>query len=203
MIDDPPEPLELDALTRRWSDRWSDCRPIGHEVRGCARDRWVRFHSLPESKRYADTVDEYAEIMRRHLTVLNALLEAIGRRRGVVVIVAAWSQRAEPAPLDRELAETFPRAAYWCSILRDLDGTDEYWTHLYAGRSGLASDDLRGVLRLVADDVIADVIVSHDDLEWLYHPYDGGADVIASSVEQRNELRDRHSDWLSAHPRGL
>jgi hypothetical protein len=36
-------------------------------------DRWVRFHSLPESKRYPDSQAEYAIELDRHYTVLSEL----------------------------------------------------------------------------------------------------------------------------------
>ncbi|TQS31246.1 hypothetical protein FLW16_00640 [Microbispora sp. KK1-11] len=43
----------------------------------------------------------------------------------------------------------------------------------------------------------------YPDLRWLYHPYDGGADVIAPTRTERDALKERHRDWLSAHPLGL
>lgn len=59
------------------------------------------------------------------------------------------------------------------------------------------------LLRQVADDVIASVVIADIDLLWLYHPYDGGMDVILPSPHARDALRDRHRDWLSRHPAGL
>jgi len=58
-------------------------------------------------------------------------------------------------------------------------------------------------LLLVANSETSDVIVAPSDLEWLYHPYDGGADVTAASTGQRDELWERHSDWLSKRSDGL
>jgi hypothetical protein len=59
------------------------------------------------------------------------------------------------------------------------------------------------LLRRVADDVITNVVPADTGLGWLYHPYDGGMDVIMSSSAERDALRDRHRDWLSGHPGGL
>ena len=52
----------------------------------------------------------------------------------------------------------------------------------------------------MADDEIAYAIIAPLDLRWLYHPYDGGADVIASTVRDRDVLKDRHADWLIGLP---
>jgi hypothetical protein len=47
------------------------------------------------------------------------------------------------------------------------------------------------------------VIIAPADLAWLYHPYDGGADVITRYKGERDALARRHSDWLPANPAGL
>jgi len=38
---------------------------------------------------------------------------------------------------------------------------------------------------------------------WIYHPYDGGMDLILGTTEQRDQLKAEFSDWLSALPSGL
>lgn len=54
-MNDPSDLVaEVEAV---WAVRWPQLRPIGHEVRD-DRDKWVRFHSLPESKQYADNEEE-------------------------------------------------------------------------------------------------------------------------------------------------
>ena len=48
-----------------WSDNYPDSYPIGHELKWIYKDRWFRIHSLPESKRYAESEDEYKIILER------------------------------------------------------------------------------------------------------------------------------------------
>jgi hypothetical protein len=55
----------------------------------------------------------------------------------------------------------------------------------------------------VANDVMEEVIVTDAELNWLYHPYDGGVDVIVSGPDVRDELRASHPTWLSEHAEGL
>ena len=59
------------------------------------------------------------------------------------------------------------------------------------------------LLREIADDREFGVILIPASGDWLYHPYTGGADVIAASVEHRDELAGRFADWLSSHPEGV
>jgi hypothetical protein len=185
---------------------WGDCRPIGHELRSCLHDRWVRFHSLPGSKRYAGSEDEYAVILDRHLTVLAELLagDGTGAEPELLVMTASWSDGPAPAPREAELAGVLPAAEHWMSILTDdsVPG-EETWTHLWVSAVRFPGQDLSPLLRLVADYVTAGVIITTADMNWLYHPYDGGADVIAATAGQRDLFRRQHQGWLSARPSGL
>ena len=77
-----------------------------------------------------------------------------------------------------------------------------YW-QLYASLEPNAPDRLDALLRAVADYELVNVILADRDLNWLYHPYDGGADVYARDAAQRDRLLGKHAEWLSSHPLGL
>ena len=47
------------------------------------------------------------------------------------------------------------------------------------------------------------MLVADVALRWLFHPYDGGMDVIAPSVQQRDHLAARFRTWSSDRPDGL
>jgi hypothetical protein len=85
----------------------------------------------------------------------------------------------------------------------DSEPEEPAWTHLWVSGSRLSDPQLPALFRLVADDVTGGVIVTSPAMHWLYHPYDGGADVIAASSEHRDRLRHRYAEWLSAQPSGL
>ena len=127
--------MDTAGLTALWVGAWGDCRPVSYELRSCLHDRWVRFHSLPGSKRYAGSEQEYAELIRRHLVVLAELLSHGGadQARELVVVTASWPDAPRPAPRAAELAGALPAATYWTSVLTDDSIPDaETWTHLWA-----------------------------------------------------------------------
>jgi hypothetical protein len=198
------------VLTARWQEQWPGVLPIGHHLRYARRDRWVRFHSLPGSKRYAGNARERGEVLRRHRMVLH---ELSGGDRGthVLLLTMGWTREARPprpAAVARQLRldrDTRPRGGtWWQSVVEDDSDPDvRFWTHVFVEHRTLDDARLRGVLRRVADDEMADVVIAPPDLRWLYHPYDGGADVIAPTPAERDALRARHPDWLSHHPSGL
>jgi hypothetical protein len=179
-------------LDAAWRNRWSDVLPV-LETRWSS-DTWVRFHSLPESKRYAQTDDERAEILRRHRAVLSDLLDGA---TDLLVLCADWDER--DAAHDWHL-ELLPSARFWRSVQREVD---EPVTTLWADTSFGGLDALEPMLLAIADDRAGPVVITSSSPEWLYHPYDGGADVIAATGDQENALRTRYADWLPRTPSGL
>ncbi len=138
------------ALSASWALRWSDRRPIGHELRGG--EEWVRFHSLPDSKRYAESESEREELLRRHNTVIDELVNG-SADEDLIVVTCSWSPSAEPTPRERSLQQATGNASFWKSILRERDECDgtEYWTHLHVHRIGWQPGTLDGLLLLVAE----------------------------------------------------
>jgi hypothetical protein len=77
-----------------------------------------------------------------------------------------------------ETVAVHPNAWHWTSVCIDGGPGFENWMHLYVGRTPWSVGRLDPLLRQVADDVIANVLVADTGLGWLYHPYDGGMDVL-------------------------
>jgi len=167
-------------------------------------DQWVRFHSLPESKRYAESELEHDEILRRHNTVIDQLVSEFNHAGDSLVVVTCAGSFSS-LPVERGPAERAASsdAVYWRSIRREADHDDEYWSHLYADMVEWNPGELDDLLLLVADGETSDAFVASNGFEWLYHPYDGGADVIAPNASVRDRLSDEHNGWLSSHPQGL
>ena len=186
---------EVQALSALWRTRWGGS-PVANELPARHADRWVRFHSLPESKRYAETEEEYGVVLGRHRCVLAEL----GARQGLYVIAGYFADARVGASPDPRV---HPGAVPWLTIEPSERSYFEIPLTLWVARASFDGHALDPLLRRVADDDLDNVIIAPPDLKWLYHPYDGGADVIAPTVQERDALRRRHADWLSAHPSGL
>ena len=182
-------------LTELWENRWSSADPLGYELRVEYADQWVRFHSLPDSKRYAENDAEYDEILRRHLTVLREL-QGSAAAPELQVIGADWDWNDFAAGCSKRM---LPGAWPWRS--REPDDYTEGHRYFWA-TTGLSDPQLDGLLLAAADDA-GRFVIGAPDLEWLYCPYDGGADVLLPSSVERDALRSRHQDWLSPHSGGL
>ncbi len=194
-FDAPADSVFLRELTLRWEQLWPDCEPVGYLLRGFHQDRWVRFHSLPQSKRYADTDTERDEILRRHRRLL---FELSGSRDvgSLVVIAQDWPAHDLASGWSRTC---LPNAWPWRIDTGEDSGTG---TRYFWVATDLAGDAFDALLARVADDS-AQVVLAPTGLEWLYCPYDGGTDVVLPTTIERDALRRRHQEWLSAHPSGL
>ncbi len=186
---------EVESLTTAWRARWGR-NPIAYQLRGWNADRWVRFHSLPESKRYAETEDEYQIILDRHHRVLTELGAA---EEGLYVIAVYFEDEQGRISSDPR----HPDAVPWLTIEPGDDSPFEVAASLYVSMTSFDRQTLDPLLRGAADEELIDVIIASLHLRWLYHPYDGGADVIAPTAHDRDVLKNRHADWLSTHPAGL
>lgn len=77
-------PTLLEAL---WRERRPSGPPIAHTFRSTYAGRWVRFHSLPGSKRYPESENEYMLVLERYNTILDELFTGLE----VFVVTMDWS----------------------------------------------------------------------------------------------------------------
>ena len=79
------------------------------------------------------------------------------------------------------------------------------YVHVYASEVQWEVGRFDEIFRAIADEVLSNVFVfgGEGDASWLYHPYDGGADIILATSAKRDQLSKQHSSWLSSHPEGL
>ncbi len=186
-----------------WQHCFPDCEPISHLLRPTFRDRWVRFHSLPESKRYPEDEGEYATVLDRHNRTLG---ELVGAGRSVVLLTTGYSETPEPVRTYRDLESSDPDAKPWRTVpMHELEGdfSDPSYWHVFASVWEWRPGSFDPIIRLIADDAVANVMVVDADCRWLLHPYDGGMDVIAETSAARGRLLAGHGDWLSARADGM
>ena len=194
-FDEPEDSDRCRALTAAWACNWPDADPVGHRLRVAYADRWVRFHNLPGSKRYAESPEEHAEIIHRQRTLLTELLDGVALEH-LVVLAEDWGPQDLATGRSRRYV---PGAWPWRRV--DDDDPELGSAYLWA-RTELDGPHLDALLLAIADDQ-AVAILAGPDLSWLFCPYDGGVDIILPGSEARDALRDRHTEWLSAQPSGL
>ncbi len=177
-------------LTRQFQDDWSRYHtgrlPLGWLLRQQVHLPWIRFHALPESKRYAETDEERVIILSR----ANALAERLLGRETPCWVIEAQSVGSEgTGDLAMEAAESDdPDGFIWAFYVRL-----ETWT----------TGKYDGELSAIADDGPNPVIWMRQDNGAIFAPYDGGFDLFPSTRKEVRVLKAERPDWLSKHSKGL
>ncbi len=91
-----------------WRQHQYGGAPIGNEQIGRNRDHWVRFHSLPQSKRYPESVAEEGQVFERFSALGNSLFDA----ESFVFYVHWWAHGSE----SDESANWIARKKLWNAI---------------------------------------------------------------------------------------
>jgi hypothetical protein len=180
-------------MTELWHSRWPGFPPTADGVEQDSvdiGDRHLRLHSLPGSKRYAESVFETAEIVHRHEVVLAELLGESSSGE-IVVFGLDWGSNDWAGGWTRKRLPGRWPWMIWYDTRDEEDAQPQY----FWGSSITRIDQLRQLLSAAAVDV-ARIRITNPDMTWLYWPYPGGADIYARSTAERDALRDAHSDWL-------
>ena len=187
-----------DALNTFWIEHLERADPLAYALRERFADRWVRFHSLPESKRYPDTKAETAEILKRHNTLMGDLF-APGT--DVYLLTTHYTEHETPGTSYDALTVIDTGAQHWTTILGEDE--DDINAHIYVSEWTWAPGVFDPVLRLVINDQVSNIMIADAESASLLHPYDGGMDVIVKSSDDRNRLKARYIDWLPQNSQGL
>jgi hypothetical protein len=58
-------------LNTFWQSNFPNCPPINYLFKIFYTDRWLRIHSLPDSKRYAETAEEWQVLLQTQNSILD------------------------------------------------------------------------------------------------------------------------------------
>ena len=159
----------------------------------------MRIHSLPESKRYADTPIEYSILLERQNTVATEVLRDQGR---CVVFVGRYPEGDHPVDIRPQLLGGIKGSKFELFEERKGEDEDELLLHIWCAPLMWATNKFDHIIRSVADEEVTNVMFVSLETGESYAPYDGGADLFLSSSSRRNLLKAKYKDWLSAHPEG-
>ncbi len=191
--------MSVKELTKSWQQNFQHFPPIAHELKHSYSERWFRIHTLLDSKRYAENQREYEEIFNRHNFIVSDL---IGIESSFFLLSASYRMINEKPTQDKRLVKLNLQSDYWRNICPFEDTAEICWD-IYFDELIWKENSLDDLLRLVADDEIRNVMFFSVRENLIYHPYDGGADIILKTKELRDFYKSKYKDWLSKHPKGF
>lgn len=198
--------MTAEEFTEFWSSTYPNTLPINYLFRHDYPNRWVRFHSLPESKRYPEDEEDWTILLHRQNTIIQAL---VGARAQLILVTGSYNEVKGSINMDIPWAETALRHLSFTTLpalpLREVNsveyGEEDFYLPIFA-EVDWQWDILNNVLRDVAQDEIRFFLVSREQ-QCLIAPYDGGMDIITANTEVRDALRIQFQSWLSMREDGL
>lgn len=187
--------INRDKLSELWVSNWSASDPVAENIKYFYPDEYQRYYTLPEAKRYADNAEEEKIILSRY----NTLLDELTKKHGNQIIVIVSSLMDSPnAQLSQKIGG-ISNLAHWKTIDLDPDEDDpamKGYRQLYFTSLIWSNGLLDELLKDVSKEEVWGVIIAPEDLSCLYHPYDGGIDLVLKSSEEREYLSAKYSGWF-------
>ncbi|MCP3104536.1 hypothetical protein LZ198_37305 [Myxococcus sp. K15C18031901] len=181
----------MDDFERWFRNHFGTTAPVGYCLRADHHERWVRLHSLPESKRYAEDASERAEVRRRAWAAASEVLPTGSPVWLVVPTFEPEHQGLQSLSLAFEDAGRYEHELFEEPLEARVARTT--WPHTGFDQliDEVAADALRAVwFSMTSGEVFA--------------PYDGGIDLIVESARRAGTLRKVFPpDWFSKRTDGF
>ena len=188
-----------------WRGSYGEIPPVGYRLRFCFLDsKWVRFHSLPGSKRYADNEAEMKIVLERANTLADRVL---GVGTECWMIANSFPDQAEYRDKlffkQRLIRDIFGlQKSYSWKDPEEAPEDQTLWT-TYAGECKWRHGEFDEAIKLIAEDIETDVLWISKQTKAVFSPYDGGTDLIVQDSKEVTSLKEEFSNWLSDHPDGF
>ena len=193
--------MKPQEFIKYWNKEYPKSYPINHELKFAYPDRWLRIHSLPESKRYADSEDEYKIILNRQNQLIDDL---IGVGTEVAISFGLYTNDLSQ-DCYKEITDfgEFQKVST-IDLRKDEPEAyeDEYYFDVFIKIETWKSGNRDEILKAIADDEIRAMFISPLK-KCIIAPYDGGVDIIVDSTEERDRLKNKYKDWLPNWEDGL
>ena len=188
-----------------WTSTYPETLPIQHFFKHDYLDRWFRIHSLPQSKRYADTEQEWSILLTRHNTIITDIL---GDNVKIFLVTGDYNYNE---PTEAHITEEEPSFLNFSfQRLEDIDLFElspEQYDKGQVYRPAFAEAVWKphqhdNLLKEIADDKIRAFFIS-PDRRTIAAPYDGGIDLVLKDKETRDFYKEKYKGWLSEREDGL
>jgi hypothetical protein len=189
-----------------WTRHYPGVEPVGYELRNAGAQHWVRFHSLPNSKRYPDKEADWRELLARQNELAAAVL---GEGQGCWLVQSHWElpPGVTDIAFDGENNPFRAAADYGLKTaivtLREPGTEFEQRWEAFAGLTTWSAGRFDPLLCEIADERAAPTLWFSNETGSVFAPYDGGIDLFLPDEKTVRELAEQHPDWLSDHPLGL
>jgi hypothetical protein len=189
-----------------WAKNFPEIPPINHLFKHLLTDRWLRIHSLPEAKRYAQTAEEWAILLERQNTIFNDLMP---QNEKICIVSGIYSN--DNKVFDKAVFDGLP---YFKTLnFKELEAIDMFkmskdwfdegikFTPCFAEEI-YAPHKFDSLLKSIANDEWRLFFIDPKS-RTIIAPYDGGVDIIINGEHPLSMYKEKYKNWLSDRADGL
>ncbi len=193
--------MQTNDFNNYWEKEFKKLVPFCHHFRDDYAHRWFRIHSLPKSKRYADTQEEYQIILNRQNHLCDTI---IGEGNKIMLVFGICTYDVTNDNYAKIIDyKDFQKVKTINLSKREPENYENnIFLDIYVKYTTWESCKFDKILKAIADDEIRMLFV-YPSKNRIVAPYDGGVDVIMESEAKRDELKLKFKKWLSFRKDGL
>jgi hypothetical protein len=178
--------MTKEEFEKFWAENYSETPPINYLFKHNLKRRWLRIHSMPESKRYAQTKEESDALLNRQNSIIDDLIPQNSEIKVVVNFI--------------EIDSFLFRMFNFTNIGVFVDDKAEAVFQTFIFETTWETNGLNPMLIEIADDNLRAFIIGED---CLIAPYDGGMDLIFRDETTKYFYKRKYKNWLSEREDGL
>jgi len=182
-----------------WKSNFKETIPLNFTFRTTYSKRWLRIHSLPNSKRYAENEIELKTVLERQNSVIS---NSFSENEEIYIVksefyVSNIKDDDFHEDLNFEEVDIVNLKSYFVG---EYDSDDKLSIQVF--KTKWKRNYFNNLLVDIANDVYMIFFVSLNK-PIIFAPYDGGMDIVYQDENQRNNYTIKYKDYLSERNDGL
>jgi hypothetical protein len=182
-----------------WNENFPESPSINHLFKEKLTDRWLRIHSLPDDKRYAETAEEWSMLTNRQFTVFADLMP---EKAKIYVILQLFAPKNEPSDHAHFFKNDCFRGLKFTKLtpinyfeITQSWADEDLMLQFFLAEIDPNSMQFLGILSEIARDQMRAFFISKKERR-IIAPYDGGVDLVFENRETMLFYREKYRDWL-------
>ncbi|HEU4790285.1 MAG TPA: hypothetical protein VFS71_11415 [Flavobacterium sp.] len=187
-----------------WTLTYPDTIPISYLFKNDYSQKWFRIHSLPESKRYPESENEWGILLERQNQIITDLF---GENEKILLVTGEynWGERTTFITDEEEVFKPYKFLRLDNIDMFEYNSDDYDKGEIYRPAFAEIIWNLNHYNKLLREIAINNVSAFFVSIvkNIIVVPYDGGIDFIFKDSETRDFYKEKYKDWLSEREDGL
>lgn len=178
-----------------WNNYYNQTIPLNYLFKEVYHERWLRIHSLPQSKRYPDNDIEMNIILQRQNQIISDLYS---ENEEIYLVMTNIIHKNEK----HELINFYPNLNFERSYSIELEGyfsndfNNDEVLDIFVCKKNWNLNSYDEILKDIANDISRVFFISLKN-QIIVSPYDGGVDIILNSEIDTIIFKEKYKKWIS------